>query len=65
MPPDFVEVQEVIMTVKELSKYLRCHPSTIYRLLKRKAIPSFRIGSDHRFLRSSIDAWMHAKETEQ
>jgi excisionase family DNA binding protein len=35
-----------VMTVRELSAYLRVHPSTIYRLLKRHEIPAFRVGSD-------------------
>jgi excisionase family DNA binding protein len=47
-----------IMTSVEVAKYLRIHPSTIYRLLRRKQIPAFRIGRDHRFLRSEIDQWM-------
>lgn len=46
-----------IMTVPELSAYLRVHPSTIYRLLKYRRIPGFKIGSDWRFEKSAIDAW--------
>jgi excisionase family DNA binding protein len=33
------------------------HKSTIYRLLKGNAIPSFKIGSDWRFNVDEIDAW--------
>ena len=54
-----------VMTVRELSDYLRVHPSTCYRLLKRREIPSFRVGSDHRFLRSSIDQWMRQRQAEE
>jgi excisionase family DNA binding protein len=46
-----------IMTVKELADYLRVHPSTIYRLLKEKHIPAFKVGSDWRFNREAIDRW--------
>jgi excisionase family DNA binding protein len=28
-----------------------------YRLLRRKAIPAFKMGSDYRFNRESIDSW--------
>ena len=45
------------MTVKELADYLRVNPSTIYRLLKQKSIPGFRVGSDWRFNRETIDRW--------
>ena len=47
-----------LMTVRELSAYLRVHPSTIYKLLKRNQIPAFRIGSDWRFNIEAIDQWI-------
>jgi len=46
-----------IMTVKTLAEYLLCHQSTIYRLLKARKIPAFKIGSDWRFSRTAIDQW--------
>jgi len=51
-----------ILTVKELADYLHCHSSTIYRMLKRHEIPAFRVGSDWRFSRRSIDDWIESKE---
>jgi excisionase family DNA binding protein len=46
-----------ILTVENVAEYLRVHPSTIYRLLKQKRIPAFKVGSDWRFNRESIDRW--------
>jgi excisionase family DNA binding protein len=46
-----------VMTVREVSAYLRVHPSTVYRLLKHNQIPAFRIGSDWRFNIKAIDHW--------
>jgi excisionase family DNA binding protein len=46
-----------ILTVGELAKYLRVHRSTIYRLLKRRELPAFKIGSDWRFNAAQIDRW--------
>jgi len=46
-----------VMTVKELSDYLRVHPSTIYKLLRRGELPGFRIGTDWRFNVEVIDRW--------
>jgi excisionase family DNA binding protein len=43
-----------VMTVDEVAAFLRCHRTTIYRLLKRKQIPAFRIGSDWRFMKAEI-----------
>lgn len=51
-----------VMTVKELSDYLRVHPSTIYRLLKRRQIPAFRIDGDWRFHLSAIEKWRSEME---
>ncbi len=46
-----------LVTVKELSNYLRVHPSTVYRLLKRGDLPGFKLGSDWRFSIEAIDRW--------
>jgi len=40
-----------------LSDYLRVHPSTIYKLLRRGELPGFRIGTDWRFNAEVIDKW--------
>ncbi len=53
------EQADQILTVPMLAEYLLCHPSTIYRLLKNKRIPGFRVGSDWRFRRSAIDQWLN------
>ena len=46
-----------VMTLEEVAGYLRVHPSTIYRLLKKKKLPAFKVGSDWRFNLESIDKW--------
>jgi excisionase family DNA binding protein len=46
-----------VMKVKEVAEYLKVHRSTIYRLLRRDAIPAFKIGSDWRFNVEEIDKW--------
>jgi len=52
-----MSVSAKVMTVNELSEYLRVHRSTIYRLLKKGQIPGFKIGSDWRFNVEAIDSW--------
>ena len=49
-----------VMALREVSAYLRVHPSTIYRLLKHNQIPAFHVGSDWRFNVESIDRWIIA-----
>lgn len=46
-----------IMTLDEVASYLRVHTSTVYRMAKSHSIPAFKIGSDWRFNRESIDQW--------
>ena len=45
------------LTLKELSIYLRVHPSTIYRLLRQGELPGFKLGSDWRFSLEAINLW--------
>jgi excisionase family DNA binding protein len=47
-----------VMTVESLAAYLRIHRSTVYRLCKNSTLPKMKIGSDWRFIRSAVDAWL-------
>lgn len=51
-------VKPKVMTVPEVAIYLKLHPTTLYRLIRRKAVPAFRIGSDWRFNVEEIDVWL-------
>jgi excisionase family DNA binding protein len=53
-----------VLTLQEVAKYLRVHPSTVYRLAKKGQIPAFKLGSDWRFNLESIDQWLSAAEIE-
>ena len=46
-----------ILNISELSKYLRIHGTTIYRMLGEGRLPGFRIGSDWRFSVEAIEQW--------
>ena len=46
-----------IMTIEEVSGYLKTSKYTIYRLIKDKAIPASRVGKQWRFHREQIDQW--------
>lgn len=49
--------QTKVITISELCEYLRVHRSTLYRLLKKRQLPGFKIGSDWRFNVEAIDRW--------
>jgi excisionase family DNA binding protein len=59
----FDDMRNRVLTVQEVSSYLRVHPSTIYRMLKKNQLPAFRVGSDWRFTVEAIDRWRSAVET--
>ena len=50
-----------IMTPKEAAKYLGLHLITIYRLIKKGELPSFKIGGQWRFKKDLLDAWIASK----
>jgi excisionase family DNA binding protein len=53
----------VVLKLEEVASYLRVHPSTIYRLVKKRQLPAFKLGSDWRFNREAIDQWSaHAED---
>lgn len=53
---------ECVMKLDEVARYLRVHRSTVFRLLKRKDLPGFKMGSDWRFNLESIDHWLEEAE---
>ena len=53
-----------IFTIKELSDHLRVHPTTIYRLLRQRRLPGFRVGSNWRFNRATIEQWERTQGAE-
>ena len=52
----------IVMTLEEVAQFLHVHPSTIYRMLKKRNIPAFKVGSDWRFNQESIERWMRERE---
>ena len=50
-----------LLTTGELADFLRVNRSTICRLAGRGELPAFRIGSDWRFSRQRIEAWLKSR----
>lgn len=59
----FDTIKRGVLTLQELASYLRVHPSTIYRMLRRNQLPAFRIGSDWRFSAEAIDQWVAREQS--
>jgi excisionase family DNA binding protein len=54
-----------VLTLEEVADFLHVHPSTVYRLLKKRRIPAFKMGSDWRFNQESIEQWVKQLEAER
>ncbi len=55
--PARVNYMQKVLTLREVSEYLRMHRSSLYRLLAKHQIPAFKVGSDWRFNLEDIDRW--------
>lgn len=50
-----------IMTIKEVSEYLKLTKKTAYRLVAEGKIPGFKVGGSWRFRRDEIENWTKEK----
>lgn len=51
-------IEGEILTLDEVSMYLKAGKRTIYRLAAARKIPAFKVGGTWRFSRADIDAWI-------
>lgn len=54
-----------IMTIKEVSEYLKLAEKTAYRLASQGKIPAFKIGGSWRFDKTDIDKWIEDQKAVQ
>ncbi len=53
-----------IMTIGEVTSYLKVTERTIYRLAGAKQIPAFKVGGSWRFSKKDIDSWISRQSKE-
>ena len=49
-----------VLTIEELSVYLKIPKSTLYKLVREGKVPSQKVGRHWRFHRRAIDNWLSA-----
>ncbi len=47
-----------ILTIEELSAYLKIPESTLYKIVREGKIPSQKVGRHWRFRKEAIDNWL-------
>ena len=58
-----VETTGDVLTIEELSAYLKIPKSTLYKLVREGKIPSQKIGRHWRFRKAAIDLWLEETRT--
>ena len=53
-----------VLTIEELSAYLKIPISTLYKLAREGSIPSQKVGRHWRFRKEAIDRWLEEKRTD-
>jgi len=53
-----------LLTAEQLAERWQCRPAFIWRLARRKEIPTVRIGRYVRFRLESIESWERAQEVQ-
>jgi excisionase family DNA binding protein len=49
---------ERLLTLDEVAEYLNMHNSTVYKLLRQKKLPGFKVGNQWRFKHQMIEDWL-------
>ncbi|MBF0254830.1 MAG: helix-turn-helix domain-containing protein [Candidatus Omnitrophica bacterium] len=57
-----MQSEEDVFTVPELANYLRMKPITIYKHVAGGKLPGFKVGSQWRFKKRTIDNWIEEQE---
>jgi len=52
-----------VLTIGELSRYLKISKSTLYKLAQEGSLPGQKVGKHWRFRKEAIDVWLEARLT--
>ncbi len=52
------EPKSELMTAEETCRYLKITQRTLYRYLRSRQIPAFKLGKEWRFVRSDLEQWI-------
>lgn len=55
-------MDDQILTLEEVSRYLKVNKATIYRLAQAGRIPASKVGKVWRFKRDRIETWFAGQE---
>ena len=50
--------EDRLLSVEEIAAYLGLNPGTVYKWIKRKAMPARKLGSLWKFRKEEVDQWV-------
>jgi excisionase family DNA binding protein len=53
-------MEKRLLTIQEVAKYLNVDKFTVYRFVRKKKLPAFKVGARWRFKKELIDLWLEA-----
>jgi len=54
-----------VLTIEELSTYLKISKSTLYKIVREGKVPSQKVGRHWRFRKGAIDRWLEKAEANE
>lgn len=51
-------MDDEIMTIEEVARYLKLKPQTVYKWAQEEQIPAAKLGKEWRFRKSLLDDWI-------
>ena len=54
-----------VLTIEELSEYLKIPKSTLYKLVREGQVPCQKVGRHWRFRKEAIDSWLEENRIEK
>ena len=54
----YIHNMEELLTLKELSRYLKISKPTLYKMAEKGKIPSLKIANQWRFKKEDISTWI-------
>lgn len=55
-------MDDQILTLEEVSRYLKLHKATVYKMAQAGKIPALKVGKVWRFKRAKLEAWLERQE---
>lgn len=58
-------MDDTILTIKEVAAYLKVNERTVYRLAASRDIPAFKVGGSWRFRKETLEQWIEQQSNQR